>query len=139
MIALAIAAVLLTTAALHVFWAVGGLWPARSEAELVRLVIGSDAVKMPPRPVTFCVAMAIALAGLWPLAFVGYISWPLPERVLDIGMWGLSAVFLLRGAATYLSKAWRSRTDMAFFSLNRRYFSPLILVIGAGFALLLLA
>ncbi len=134
-----IAAILGATALLHVYWAAGGLWPARSEAELVARVIGASADKMPPRWLTFAVAVLIALAGLWPFVFLGMVSLPVPEWLVTRGMWGLCGIFLLRGAVTYVPGLWQGPDRVPFFRLNRRYFSPLILAIGLGYLVLLRA
>ena len=138
-IALLIAALLGITAGLHLYWALGGLWPGRSVADLESRVIGTLTGRMPPRLLTLGVALAIGLAGLWPLIFLGHIDVPLPRGLVVFGMWALTGIFGLRGAVTYVPGLWPSRQDLPFYRLNRRWFSPLILAIGAGFLWLLLA
>jgi len=136
-IATLIALVLVATAVLHLYWAMGGLWPGHSAASLVRIVVGVKG-GMPPRLLTLAVALAIAAAGLWPLVFLGQIRLPIPPLVVLAGMWALCGVFLLRGGVTYLPGVWRLDETLPFYRLNRRWFSPLILAIGAGFLWLLL-
>ncbi len=139
-VAMVLALVLWGIALVHLYWALGGLWPARSGDELVRMVVGGEGARaMPGRGLTLAVALLIALAGLWPLLYLGRIAAPLPSWLIGPGMWGLAALFLLRGALTYLPRAWHRQKDLPFYRLNRRCFSPLSLVIGAGYSVLLLA
>ncbi len=137
-IAVFIALVLGTTAALHLYWALGGLWPGRSAADLESRVIGSRTGRMPPPLLTIGVALAIGLAGLWPLMYLGQVASPLPRGLVVAGMWVLAGIFLLRGLVAYVPGLWQGGQDLPFYRLNRRWFSPLILAIGAGFSWLLL-
>lgn len=138
-VAAAISAVLFALALVHVYWGCGGLWPARSEQELVETVIGTPGMHaMPEKLVTLSVAAGIFLAGLWPLFWLELIPFPLPRLMLISGMVGLVTVFLLRGAVTYAGIFGRQSTTEPFHTLNRRYFSPLILAIGLAFAYLLI-
>lgn len=132
-------AVLSLVALLHFYWGVGGLWPARTEQKLVEAVIGTPGMQtMPAPPVTLAVAAGIFLAGLWPLFWTGLIPFPLPDLILISGMVALTTIFLLRGAVTYLGVFGRQSSTEPFYTLNRLYFSPLILVLGLAFAYLLI-
>ena len=44
----ALSLVLVLLAAAHAWWAVGGIWPAASEPDLARAVIGDGRIRMPP-------------------------------------------------------------------------------------------
>ncbi|HFQ15114.1 MAG TPA: DUF3995 domain-containing protein [Rhodobacteraceae bacterium] len=133
-IATGMALSLWAAALLHLFWAFGGLWPARSEPELVRMVIGSRSAAMPPKGVTLAVAVLIGLAGFWPLVMTGRGGLPVPAGICAFGGWGLAAVFLLRAGLGYWPGLWAA--ELPFYRLNRRYFSPAILAIGAGYVVL---
>ena len=128
---------LTATALLHVYWGLGGLWPASSEPELVRTVIGiTHQDHMPAMGMTLIVAALIfsaggfaALRGILELDSLIFIRIPLA---------GLALIFLLRGAATYFPGPLRDAAE-PFATLNTLYFSPLVLLIGCGFALLTLS
>ena len=45
---IALSLVLAVLAAAHAWWAVGGIWPAASEPDLARAVIGDGRIRMPP-------------------------------------------------------------------------------------------
>lgn len=125
-------------ALLHAYWGCGGLWPARSEAELIATVIGDGRRRMPGRALTFCVALAIAGAALWSQLLVTRDRTPLPAWPFLAGGVALAFVFLARGAAGYLTFWRRAHAAEPFARLDRRLYSPLCLVIGAGFAYLVL-
>ncbi|NOX72362.1 MAG: DUF3995 domain-containing protein [Alphaproteobacteria bacterium] len=121
-------AVLAGIAALHLYWAFGGLWPATSPTELARTVIGSDG--MPGRGLTILVAALILTAGAWPLV---HLNGLVPAGFSRLGLWALVAVFLARGLVTYALPGTAQKTSEPFRSLNARYFSPLCLALGVGF------
>src|SRR6266513_2570879 len=89
--------VLALLAAAHGWWAVGGIWPAASEPDLARAVIGDGRTRMPPP--WQCAAVAAAL--------IVVVAWPDSPFVL-IGSIVVGAVFFLRGAAGY-GPRWRAR------------------------------
>ena len=55
----ALSLVLVVLAVAHGWWAVGGIWPAASEPDLARAVIGDGRLRMPPP--WQCAAVAAAL------------------------------------------------------------------------------
>ncbi|MEC9342428.1 MAG: DUF3995 domain-containing protein [Pseudomonadota bacterium] len=139
LVAVLLFAVLSGLAALHFYWAMGGLWPGIDEKSLARRVVGSPAVRrMPSRPVTVVVAGLLALAALWPLMWTALIPYPLPQALVWLGMIGLAIVFLGRGIAGYTPVFRAHFPEEPFASLDRRYYSPLCLAIGALFVLLIL-
>jgi uncharacterized protein DUF3995 len=124
-------AALACIAALHLYWAFGGLWPATSPAELAQTVIGSDGKDgMPGRGLTMLVATLIFMAGAWPLV---HLSGLVPAGFGRLGLWALVAVFLGRGLVTYALPGLAQKMSAPFRSLNARYFSPLCLALGVGF------
>ncbi len=135
-IAILMCAVLGAIAAAHAWWAMGGIWPATDAATLARGVVGDGRTRMPPAGLTVVVALALVAVAVWPLLLAGVLASPLP-RVLVVGVGAaIGAVFLLRGFAGY-SSAWRRRFRVEpFATRDVRYFSPLCLVLAAGYAAL---
>lgn len=126
--------ILIATALLHTAWAFGSTWPEKDEQTLIYTVVGSkNATQMPPALLTILVALSIAFAGVIALWGTGHITLPLPQWIRTAGLITLTVVFLIRGFATYLQFGPLHHSVEPFLTLNRRYFSPLILAIGAGF------
>ncbi len=133
--------VLAAIAALHTYWAFGGLWPAESTLELVKTVIGApDWSQMPSRQMTMMVAGLIFAAGLVALVAGDVIALGSGRAgvrwVARIGVAVLALVFLARGAAGYLVARddWVRTEPFATYDLF--LYSPLCLAIGAAFVIL---
>ena len=93
---------------------------------------------MPPTSITLAVAMLIAGAGLLPLMWTGVLLLPLDRQLLHLALWGLVAVFLVRGLITYTPFAKSVFVEEPFKTLNRRYYSPLCIALGCIFWVLAL-
>ena len=126
-------------AAMHVYWASGGYWPAQQKDELAKTVVGAESEHMPPAFVTLIVAVLIFLVGCLPLLSMGAIHSPIPKSIELILMAGATIVFLTRGLVTYLPIADRYSVVEPFVTFNRRYYSPLCVVLAIGFAFVMLA
>ncbi len=138
LIAWLLAGVLTGVAGLHVYWGLGGVWPGTDRRDLVRRVIGHPQVpEMPGLALTLSVAAAIALTALWPLLLAGLLPLALPRWLVFWGGAGIAAVFLLRGLAGASGLMRRVYTIEPFATLNQRYYSPLCLLLGLGYLLLL--
>ena len=127
---------LLMAALAHLLWAFGFTWPIRDEALLVRTVVGTPgATKMPNRLLTFVIALWIFAAGIVALSIAdhdsGGILWTIIGAVLAL-------IFLGRGVAGYTPQWRASHAAEPFAALDRKFYSPLCLWIGVGFALLVL-
>ncbi|MEM1289112.1 MAG: DUF3995 domain-containing protein [Pseudomonadota bacterium] len=134
-----VGAILMAVALLHLYWALGGLWPGKDEATLTRTVFGeNDRTQMPDQNITAVVSGFIALAALWPLMWIGAYQPPLPGWLLGLGMIALTVIFLGRGAAGYVPMVVNQHAEQPFASLNARYYSPLIVAIGVIMFILLL-
>lgn len=132
-LAIALAALLLAIAGLHLAWAFGFRWPGTDELSLADKVLGArPGSPMPSAALTVFVSLAIAagaavivaeaLDGPWrPLVATAYLM--------------LAGVFLLRGLAGFVPAIWRHAEGTAFHRLNQLYYSPLCLLIAAGLAL----
>ncbi|MEM1078849.1 MAG: DUF3995 domain-containing protein [Pseudomonadota bacterium] len=139
-LALIPALVLVPVGLLHLLWATGVTWPCNSDMHLVRCVIGAPFDMRHPRnaALTVAVAAAITFAGLLPLAVVGLLGTGLPESLLRGLLMVEAGVFLLRGSYGYLPAMAKAAPLEPFRTLNRRYYNPLILLLG-GICVALLA
>lgn len=138
-IAIALASLLGVIAGLHAYWGRGGLWPAASEDELIATVIGNGRMRRMPSPgLCLLVALAIALTAIWPLLLVHASGTAAMHPLIRLCGLAIMAVFLLRGLAGYLPAWRRLHPREPFASYDRRYYSPLCLLIAAGYAVLLL-
>jgi Protein of unknown function (DUF3995) len=138
-VALLLFVVLAAIALLHAYWAAGGLWPGADEADLARRVTGElRRTRMPPAWMSWTVAGAIGVQALWALFVAGLVTVPVPHSVV-LGIGGLIAlVFLVRGIAGF-TPAWRrSHAAEPFARRDRQLFSPLCLLIAAGYTALVL-
>ena len=131
-------AVLVALAALHAYWGLGGRWPGRDERSLVELVVGrTRAMRMPGLAASMLVAAALFSAAVLVALRSGVISVDLGvsvERLAHIGFWIVFAVFALRGLAGFIPPIFAYAQGTPFASLNRVFYSPLCLLIAAGFA-----
>lgn len=127
--------VLIGIAGVHAWWGVGGRWPARDEAALADLVIGTGSGRMPGPAACFGVAAAI-LVGLALVVAVVFLRLPPPlARFARVGYGAFAAVFLLRGLAGFFPTIWRYGAGTRFYTVNTRYYSPLCLLIALGLGL----
>jgi hypothetical protein len=137
-IAAALSLLLIAIAGLHFYWGRGGLWPVASEQELIATVIGNvRATRMPSPLLCTLVAAAIALTALWPLLLVSVPVTAAARPLLVLGGFAIMAVFLLRGIAGFVPAWRRLHSCEPFASYDRRYYSPLCLLVAAGYAVLL--
>jgi hypothetical protein len=134
LLGLAVAAVLLLLALLHAWWGVGGVWPGSDPADLARRVAGFAGARSMPSPAAcFLVAAALSFSAIVALVLGGVIASPFPFFILGPAALVITLVFLGRGIAGYTS-AWRRLTPVQPFArLDRLYYSPLCLLVGAGF------
>ena len=143
-LALVISAILMVIALVHLYWAMGGYWPAKDEDGLARTVVGNSAgpkdqpYTMPARWLTLLIAILIFIAAFFPLMWAGFfVPYPLHPVIVMLGMWALASIFILRGVAGMLPFFDQFSPAEPFRSLNRKYYSPLCLLIGALFVALI--
>lgn len=138
-IATTLTLLLAAIAGLHAYWGSGGRWPAASEDELIATVIGNASARRMPSPgLCLLVALAIAIAAIWPLLLVQGSSLGTTHLLILLAGVAIMAVFLLRGIVGFLPAWQRLHPREPFASNDRRYYSPLCLLIAAGYAILLL-
>ncbi|MEW9807348.1 DUF3995 domain-containing protein [Mesorhizobium sp. ZMM04-5] len=133
-LAVALACVLLVLAGLHAYWGLGGIWPGNDAASCARTVAGFQGVDAMPGPIaSFAVAAALCFSATVALVLGGVIASPFPFFVLGPAALFITLVFLGRGVVGF-TPAWRRLTpEMPFARLDRFYYSPLCLLIGAAF------
>lgn len=127
---------LLAVSVAHLLWSMGQTWPIRDEKLLAQTVIGfRDIERMPPRLTSFAVALATLAAGVLALSLADHDSGgPLLTLVGVL----LAAIFLARGIIGYTAW-WANKTPQANFRLNdRRVYSPLCLLLGTGYVVLVI-
>jgi hypothetical protein len=138
-IAILLTIVVAAIAALHAYWAAGGLWPGTSRAELATIVVGNPRMKdMPSGRLSALVALLIAGAAAWPLLLEPAVRDHLAPILAAAGSWVLAAVFLLRGIAGFTATMAKRHSAEPFASYNRRFYSPLCLALGTCFLILAL-
>lgn len=118
--------ILLIPAALHLLWAIGYWTPIKDEVALARATVGAKGIdRMPPAIPCAVVAMALLFAAILP----HIPAFPMHALLMS----GAAAVFLLRGLIAY-TPIWRKTfCEEPFATLDTRFYSPLILAIGAAF------
>ena len=138
-IALPASLILAAIAALHFYWAAGGLWPGRSPRELIDTVVGDPRLDaMPPAWASALVGLALAGTAIMPLALAPALWGKILPDGISFGLFWLSfrcaplvaLVFLARGLTGYLP-FWRRRLRaQPFARLDVFLYSPLCLVLG---------
>lgn len=125
-------------ALVHVYWGLGGVWPAANAEALARAVVGRGGLRrMPPPLACFAVALALFGCALWVVLRVGWLAPSLPPLLMIVAGAPMSFIFLARGIAAYLSP-WRRRlTAEPFATLDRYLYGPLCIAIGLGYLALL--
>lgn len=125
---------LLAVSVAHALWSIGRTWPIRDEKLLAQTVVGFRGIeRMPPRLASFAVAIATLAAGVLALALADHDSGGAPLTLIAVP---LAAIFLARGVLGY-TQWWAEKTPEPNFRFNdRRVYSPLCLLLGAGFVTL---
>ena len=138
-IALPLTIALAAIAAIHAYWAAGGLWPGRTERELVDTVVGDPRLsRMPPAWLTAFVAALLAGLAAWPLLLAPIAAHLISPSLTMVATLLAAMVFLGRGAAGYVLAVRRMNSAEPFATYDRRFYSPLCIVLGVGFVALAL-
>ncbi|QPC88549.1 DUF3995 domain-containing protein [Mesorhizobium sp. NBSH29] len=139
-LALSLSAILLILTTLHVYWGIGGVWPGTDTRSCAHAVVGFRGVNaMPDAFASFSVAACLGLATLWPLAMIGIVASPFSRTGLAAAAVLIALVFLGRGVAGFMPFWRRLAPVQPFATLDRKYYAPLCLVMGLGFAILALS
>ncbi|MHA6288753.1 DUF3995 domain-containing protein [Maricaulis sp. CAU 1757] len=126
-------AIMTAIAAVHAYWGFGGLWPAETEVELVRTVIGTESEYMPPPQMIFIIAILLFGAGAMAV-MRGVFDWDF-FVLLRLPLFGLAVIFLARGLITYIPGLFPPALQ-PFGSLNAEFYSPLCIILGLAFGYL---
>jgi hypothetical protein len=133
LVAILAAVVLFALAALHLVWAAGSPWPARTAAELHALVVGGRPRSvMPPAWASIGVAIVLSLFAVGALAVRGLVPAPAPALVRTL-TWIAAGILAARGVGGFFEA--RLRPDALtepFARWNRRLYSPLCLLLAAA-------
>jgi hypothetical protein len=132
----AAAIVFFLIAALHGYWALGGVWPGRDAESLARTVVGGPpGMAFPGRAATWAVVAVLLTGAMTALAAGGLIVTSLPMRVVrSLALVG-AAVLLVRGVEGFFDVRLRPETaGSPFVRLNVVLYSPLCLVLAVLFA-----
>jgi len=112
-------------AAAHFAWGLKIWLPIRDEKQLARTVVGAKGINRMPGTIPCMLVVAglcVMIASLW----TSHLWF---SRMV---MWGVVAVFALRGAIAY-TKFWRRVTpEEPFNTYDQYYYAPLCLAISAG-------
>ncbi len=124
---------LITVALAHFVWAFGGTWPIRDHKLLAATVIGREGVDKVPRLASLLVAILVLIAAAIGSALADTASGGLPLTLLGLA---LGVLFGARGLVGYTA-VWRRRFPREpFATLDRKFYSPLCLVVAVCFLVL---
>lgn len=117
-------------AGLHVAWGVGSTFPFRDAATLADNVAGKDVVpnRLACNAVAGALVVAAALAADMPIV---------PRRLRMTGRYGVASMLAGRGALGLLGATERvspGSNSPRFKRMDRRYYTPLCLVLAAATA-----
>jgi hypothetical protein len=139
-LAYSITTILVFVASWHLIWAFGIHWPFKNEEALAKAVVGTRGItKMPRKIASGGVAILLLIAAMWALLLRDLGPFSSPKFVdLLVGS-AIAAVFTLRGVAGFMPAMERFTPEQPFLRLNRRFYSPLCILLGAGFFVLVAA
>ena len=122
--------VLLALAGVHAYWGLGGYWPGVDGPSLSERVVGTRG-SPPGFLASGLVALALLAAAGVVVSAHERIAFGLKSWIVYGGYGCLILVFGLRGLATYLTPVFRYAEGTPFYDLNRRYYSPLCMILAA--------
>jgi hypothetical protein len=127
---------LLALSIAFLLWSFGRSWPLRDREMLAGALTGRPGTpKTPPGWLSFLLAVFFLACGVVALALADHDGGGTVLTVLGVG---LSALFLARGIAGY-TPAWaRTYSAEPFHTMDRKSYSPLALILGVGFAVLVI-
>jgi hypothetical protein len=126
------AAALLTIAGVHGYWALGGFWPGHDRDSLSRTVVGGPSgMRGPSAAATWGVAAILVGAAVAVLGVAGLVPVPIDPWLNRTAVLGGAGVVLARGLEGFMDTLLRPQTvGSPFVTLNRRFYSPLCLVLA---------
>ena len=131
MTALALASVLAFLSALHIYWALGGRW---AWGAAIPQIDGRPAFT-PSRLATLLVALGLGAAAALPLVRTGALPFPVPQWLSQCSAVLLAFIFFIRAVGDFRLVGFFKRVRGTPFAIwDTRLFSPLCLLLAAGFA-----
>lgn len=134
-----LAVILTSLAFLHLIWAAGATFPFANQQALARSVVGRRGItQLPSRSSVALLAVLLLLAAV-AAYLMGNHPADLPRAAkLMLAPAGLfiGGIFLLRSIVGVLPAFERAAPEQPYLKLNRRLYSPLCALIGAGFLML---
>lgn len=126
------AVIYLAIAALHGYWALGGLWPGSDRDSLNRAIVGGPSgMRGPSRAATWAVTAVLFGAAVCVLGAAGLVALPVAPGLNRGAVLVGAGVLLLRGLEGFVDTRLRPDTvGSRFVTLNRRLYSPLCLALG---------
>lgn len=121
---------MLALAMVHVYWALGGLWPGRNNRDLATRVIGNE--RMPST--LACLTVSLGLTAAAAVIAIGgrLVQAPAPALPTLVGAWAVCAAFTVRGLAGLFAERIDPRVlGTPFARLNRQFYSPFCLALAA--------
>ena len=116
-------------------WSIGRTWPIRDPVLLAHTVVGRPGIDRLPRIPTFIFALIMLAAGIVALALADETGGGLPLNLAGVAF---AALFVARGVAGYTPQ-WATRMPLEpFRTANRKTYSPLALLLGIGFVVLVI-
>jgi hypothetical protein len=119
-------------AAFHVVWAITP-WPLATREDLARDVVGRPGGDLPAifPTLSFLVAGMLGAAAYLVVVQSGALSSGLPDRLVELGTWGVAVVLLGRGVLGMIqSGAGFGDAPASYRRLDLRFYSPLCLTLG---------
>ncbi len=127
---------LLALALAHFIWSLGGTWPLRNRDVLEAALVGRRGAKtLFRRRALLGLAALFIAAGVAALALADHTGGGPMLTALGAA---LALLFLARGLAGYTASWRRTFPDEPFATLDRRNYSPLAFMLGAGFLTLVI-
>ncbi len=115
-------------AGFHVYWASGGEWGVEQASPSKEGAEGN--VKI-PKFAAFIVALILGSFALLYLLKAGFISLPIPERVITYASWIIPSLFLIRAVGEFKYVGFFKKIkNTEFGKMDTKLFSPLCLAIG---------
>ena len=131
MTAIALASVLAFLSGLHIYWAFGGRW---GWGAAIPQIDGRPTFT-PSRFATLLVALGLAAAAALPLVRTGALPFAVPAWLSQWSAVFLALIFLVRAVGDFRLVGFFKRVRGTPFAIwDTRLFSPLCLLLAAGFA-----
>jgi hypothetical protein len=118
----------------HLAWAFGSTFPYADQQALARAVVGRRGItRMPSLAASAFVAFCLLAASVWALLLGRIVVVPVSDWLVAPGGLALAGVFLFRGIIGVMPTFERALPEQPFLRLNRRFYSPLCVLIGLAF------